>query len=356
MPFIKHKIKYKFLRALALCLALFFVIQPVHAFADGPWVSTWAYSVIDADSGQVLFTQNGDTAYDPASITKIMTLGLACEKAAGNWDISLTVSEEDVMSLNGTGSSHIALRVGEVISLRDALYAVMMVSANDAANTIASYLGGDIEGGVAVMNAKLEELGLVNSHFENPHGLDETNHKVTPNDMAQILSWAIKQEGFLELFTNRETYIMNPTNMQEVTRYFSLDDSQRIGSSQYYTPEILGAKTGYTDVSRYTYAALAEKDGMRLICVTMHSEQKTDRYLDVETILYHAFNNFQRVEIPPMGEPISFDIYGGGGKLGEGSATAEGTSFLLFNGEGAQTVTLNHSVAEEYILGKTYIA
>lgn len=121
---------------LLLCTAL-------SAGAVGPALTTTeAYCIIDADTGLVLAQQNMNEELHPASITKVMTLGLACEKAQGQWDgVKLAVSHEDVYSLAGTDSSHIALQEGEEVPLTDALYATMMASANDGANLLAEYFG-----------------------------------------------------------------------------------------------------------------------------------------------------------------------------------------------------------------------
>ncbi len=336
----------------ALCLSLFAV--PASAAPSG--VTAYSYIMVDAETGQVLFEQNSNTQYDPASITKIMTLGLACEKAQSDWDVSLTVSYEDVASIANTGSSHIALQEGEVISLEDALYAVMMASANDAANVLAAYIGGDIEGGVAAMNAKVAELGLTGTHFDNPHGLTSSTHKVTAADMAEILRWAMEQPGFMELFTNTEMYIMDPTNKQSEERYFSISDSVRIGSSKYYVPEVVGSKTGYTDTSRYTYAALGESDGRSFICVTLHSEEKTDRYNDAKILFDYAFANFTKVEIPASNENFTVAVYGGNAQLGNASVSINGTSMYLYGGTGAEDITCTYEMDEQYIVGGSYQA
>lgn len=330
--------------------------MPLVPVSAAPSVTSLAYVVMDADSGQVLFGQNMDTQYDPASITKIMTAALACEKAQGDWDVELTVTYEDVSSIANTGSSHIALQVGEVISLEDALYAVMMASANDAANVLASYIGGDIDGGVAAMNAKVEELGLENTHFDNPHGLTSDTHYVSAVDMAEILCWAMEQPGFMELFTCNETYIMSSTNLQSDERYFSLSDSVRIGSSKYYVSEVIGSKTGYTDASRYTYASVGQSDGRTFICVVLHSEEKVDRYNDAKTLFEYAFAHFTKVEIAADGQTLAVDVYGGNEKLGEASASATGTSFYLYDGLGAETITCAYEIDDTYIIGAEYHA
>ena len=258
------------------------------AAAVGPALTaTEAYCIIDADTGLVLAQQNMNEELHPASITKVMTLGLACEKAQGKWDnVKLTVSHEDVYSLAGTDSSHIALQEGEEVPLTDALYATMMASANDGANLLAEYFGGgSIEGGVAAMNAQAKELGLEHTHFANPHGISDEDHYTSCYDMAQILRWALTQPGFETLFTRNEMYTMGPTNVQPVTRYFHQQDKMRVGSSRYYIPAILGSKIGYTNIARYSYVCLAEQNSVRLICVTMQSQIKTDKYNDVRTLL-----------------------------------------------------------------------
>ena len=156
----------------AVLLTALAAFAPGAAAAGPALTATEAYCIIDADTGLVLAQQNMNEELHPASITKVMTLGLACEKAQGKWDnVKLTVSHEDVYSLAGTDSSHIALQEGEEVPLTDALYATMMASANDGANLLAEYFGGgSIEGGVAAMNAQAKELGLEHTHFANPHG------------------------------------------------------------------------------------------------------------------------------------------------------------------------------------------
>ena len=262
------------------------------AAAAGPALgATRAYCIIDADTGLVLAQQNMTRAA-PGIHHQGDDAGPCLRKAQGNWDdIKLTVTHEDVYSLAGTDSSHIALREGEEVPLTDALYATQMASANDGANLLAEYVGeGTIADGVAKMNARVEELGLAHTHFANPHGISDEDHYTSCYDMAQILRWALEQPGFEQVFTRNEMYTMEPTNIQPVTRYFSQQDKMRIGSSRYYISSILGSKLGYTNTARYSYACLAEQNGVRLICVTMQSELSTDKYNDVRTLLDYAFS------------------------------------------------------------------
>ena len=344
----------KLTAALCAVLLVLCVCLP-GASAAGPALSaTRAYCIVDADTGLVLAQQNMNEELHPASITKVMTLGLACEKAQGNWDgVKLTVSHEDVYSLAGTDSSHIALREGEEVPLVDALYATQMASANDGANLLAEYFGGGtIEGGVAKMNEQVEELGLAHTHFANPHGISDEDHYTSCYDMAQILRWALEQPGFEDVFTRSEMYTMQPTNVQPVTRYFSQQDKMRIGSSRYHISSILGSKIGYTNTARYSYACLAEQDGVRLICVTMQSELSTDKYNDVRTLLDYAFSTFTNdVELPGGSVTAPLSVVGGGEALGTVTVTDPGVKLLLADGLSAKDVTVSLELPETYVLG-----
>ena len=344
----------KLTAALCAVLLVLCVCLP-GASAAGPALSaTRAYCIVDADTGLVLAQQNMNEELHPASITKVMTLGLACEKAQGNWDgVKLTVTHEDVYSLAGTDSSHIALREGEEVPLVDALYATQMASANDGANLLAEYFGGGtIEGGVAKMNEQVEELGLAHTHFANPHGISDEDHYTSCYDMAQILRWALEQPGFEDVFTRSEMYTMQPTNVQPVTRYFSQQDKMRIGSSRYHISSILGSKIGYTNTARYSYACLAEQNGVRLICVTMQSELSTDKYNDVRTLLDYAFSTFTGyTDLPAQGVTAQLPVTGGGESLGTVTVSDPGVRLLLADGLSAKDVTVSLELPETYVLG-----
>ena len=345
----------KFTAALCTVLLLIGAVLVPGAAAAGPALAnTRAYCIMDADTGLVLAQQNMDEELHPASITKVMTLGLACEKAQGDWDdVKLTVSHEDVYSLAGTDSSHIALREGEEVPLADALYATQMASANDGANLLAEYFGGGtIADGVAAMNAQVEELGLAHTHFSNPHGISDDDHYTSCYDMAQILRWALQQPGFEDLFTRNEMYTMQPTNIQPVTRYFSQQDKIRIGSSRYHIDSVLGSKLGYTNTARYSYVCLAEQNGVRLICVTMQSQIKTDKYNDVRTLLDDAFARYTGyTEIPAQGVTGELEVAGGGSTLGTVTVADPGTKLLLADGLTAADVSVTLELPERYLLG-----
>ncbi len=344
----------KLTAALCAVLLVFCMLVPGAAAAGPALGATRAYCIIDADTGLVLAQQNMNEELHPASITKVMTLGLACEKAQGNWeDTKLTVSHEDVYSLAGTDSSHIALLEGEEVPLTDALYATQMASANDGANLLAEYFGnGTIADGVEKMNAKVKELGLAHTHFSNPHGISDEDHYTSCYDMAQILRWALEQPGFEQVFTRNEMYTMDPTNIQPVTRYFSQQDKLRIGSSRYHITSVKGSKLGYTNTARYSYACLAEQNGVRLICVTMQSELSTDKYNDVRTLLDYAFSTFTGyTDLPARGMTAQLPVMGGGGSLGTVTVSDPGVRLLLADGLTAEDVDVALELPETYLLG-----
>ena len=228
-----------------------------------------------------------------------------------------------------------------------------MASANDGANLLAEYFGGGtIADGVEKMNAKVKELGLVHTHFSNPHGISDEDHYTSCYDMAQILRWALEQPGFEQVFTRNEMYTMDPTNIQPVTRYFSQQDKLRIGSSRYHITSVKGSKLGYTNTARYSYACLAEQNGVRLICVTMQSELSTDKYNDVRTLLDYAFSTFTGyTDLPARGVTAQLPVMGGGGSLGTVTVSDPGVRLLLADGLTAEDVEVALELPETYLLG-----
>ena len=197
-----------------------------------------------------------------------------------------------------------------------------------------------------------KELGLEHTHFANPHGISDEDHYTSCYDMAQILRWALTQPGFETLFTRNEMYTMGPTNVQPVTRYFHQQDKMRVGSSRYYIPAILGSKIGYTNIARYSYVCLAEQNGVRLICVTMQSEMKTDKYNDVRTLLDYAFARYTGyTDLPSQGLTGEVEVVGGGGTLGKVTVTDPGVRLLLADGVTAGDVSASLELPERYLLG-----
>ena len=219
----------------------------------------------------------------PASITKIMTALLALEH--GNLSDTNTMSYDAVHSL-ARGSSHIALVTDEILTLEQALYALALESANDAANGIAEHIGGSMENFAAMMTDRAKQAGALHTNFANAHGLNDANHYTTAYDMARITMAALEQPLFTEIF-GASIYEMPPTNKQPEARTFHCTNAMMIGKYKY--DGIVAAKTGYTNPSLYTLVTVAERDGRTLIAVVMKSPAKQDRWEDTTALLDYGF-------------------------------------------------------------------
>lgn len=279
-----------------------------------------AYVVVDAQTGEVLAEKNMNKREYPASITKIMTIALALERA--NLDDKLTMSEQAVNSV-ARSTSHIALSPGEVITLRDAIMGALLPSANDAANGIAEYIGGSLEMFPVMMNAKAEKVGALNTHFVNANGLEDENHYTTAYDMAMITKYALTVKNFREMFGTTE-YYMNPTNTQPEQRHFGTQHHMIVTSSYQYDGA-WGGKLGWTNQANHTAVTVAKRGDVELICVVMNSKNKWEKYKDTRKLFDYCFNNLQKVTVPAgtiRGKTIPIIE----GKNEVGSATVSGIS------------------------------
>ncbi|NLP36256.1 MAG: D-alanyl-D-alanine carboxypeptidase [Firmicutes bacterium] len=264
-----------------------------------PNLSSDAAVLMDAKTGQILFAKNMQKRKHPASITKIMTALLALER--GSLDDTVELSHEAVFSLE-RNSSHIALDEGERITLQQALYALAVASANDAANGIAEYLGGDCTQFAKLMNQRARELGALNTNFINAHGLPDENHYTTAYDMAQIMQHAIKSPLFCRIFTTTR-YEMPPTNKQQEIRYLNNGNPLLKGKSAY--EGIVATKKGWTVDSNHTLVAAAQKGERLLIVVVLDNPSVKDLCTDVTTLLDYGFNHFRKVAFPVTDEMIA---------------------------------------------------
>lgn len=328
------------------------------AFAEDalPQVPCEAYIVMDADSGQVLMEHNADEVLFPASITKIMTMGLAIEKAAGDWNQPVTISYDAVHQLEA-GSDHVALMEGEVIRVEDLLYATAMPSANDAANALAQFFGADgtIQSGVDAMNQKAAELGLEHTHYMNPHGLHDDNHYTTARDMAKITRWALGLEGFKTVFGRNEPWYIQPTNKQPLERPCRHTDLMRI-NTKYYEPYIKGSKTGFTNQAQRTFVNYAEQGDLRVISVELGCPTNEARYAAAKMLLDYTFEHFHRVTIPAPQENFAVDLVGGGSSLGKVTVKAPEITAILHDSFSPNDVTADYSIPDQYVLGRPFSA
>ncbi|MBP3873588.1 MAG: D-alanyl-D-alanine carboxypeptidase, partial [Lachnospiraceae bacterium] len=262
----------------------------VAGWPEGQAIQAAAGVVLDMDTGAFLYSKNCDRKLYPASITKIMTCLLTLENA----DLDAVMTCSPIVYELDENASNTGLSEGEQMSIRDALYTLMLESANDTANALAEYVGGSMEGFAQMMNAKAESLGCTGTHFSNPSGLHADDHYTTAHDMALIAQAAYANETFRTICGTVE-YEVPPTNMYEETRYLSNHHQMLKGDTDYYTSWCTGGKTGFTQMAWNTLVTYGERDGKRLVCVLLHGNGADQNYLETIDLLNYGFNNFQHV-------------------------------------------------------------
>lgn len=241
--------------------------------------------VMCAETGQVLYAKNPDEQLYPASITKILT-GMVALKY-GDLDEIITMSRTAYRSVP-RDSAHIDLKTGEKLVMRDAMYALSLVSANDAAACIAEAVGGSIPAFADMMNEEAQAAGAVNSHFNNPHGLPDENHYTTARDMALITRRAIETPGFLEIFSTLE-YTMAPTSRK---KEMPLTSRNQFTDGLLECPGLLFSKTGWTLSAQGTLVTAARQGDVTLIAVVMKSPELEQKYADTQALFDYAFGSF----------------------------------------------------------------
>ena len=240
--------------------------------------------LVDGGTGQVLFEKDMYRRMYPASITKIMTALLALEN--GKLDDVITMTRDAVFSI-GRDTSHIALDTDERLTLEEALYAMALASANDAANGIAELIGGTMDGFASMMNGRAKEAGALGTNFTNAHGLFDENHYTTAYDMARITMAAIKSPVFTKIFSTL-IYEMPPTNKQREVRTFRCTNAMLTGKYKY--EGVIAAKTGWINQSGNTLVTAARRNGRTLIAVVMQSAGKNDACEDTTALLDYGFS------------------------------------------------------------------
>ncbi len=252
-----------------------------------------AAALIDVTSGRILFSQHGDEPLKIASLTKIMTAIVAIEQ--GRLDDKVSVS---VRAAGKEGSS-LYLKAGEKMTLRNLLYGMMLRSGNDAAVAIAEHVGGSVEGFAYLMNKKAEELGLANSHFANPHGLDQPDHYMSANDLAKLSAYSLSNPEFNKIV---ETRVKKAPNPHESWDYKWVNKNKML--TMYEGAD--GVKTGYTKQALRTLVSSATRDGQQLAAVTLNDGNDWN---DHQALLDYGFRHFPLQEIVRKGQHIEGTLF-----------------------------------------------
>ncbi|MGE5553178.1 MAG: D-alanyl-D-alanine carboxypeptidase family protein [Betaproteobacteria bacterium] len=251
--------------------------------------------LIEAGSGKTLFAHNADRKQPIASLTKIMTLTLALE-ALRDGKVKLADMVSGSALAKSMGGTQIWLEEGEQFTFKDMLYAVGVGSANDCAVALAEYLGGSFEGFVAAMNRKAKELGLKNTHFANPTGLDDEDNYSTAADLAMLCRYAVALPMFLDLSSTWEYWVRKGTPKEVWLTTFN--------KLLKFYPGYDGIKTGFTDRAGYCLASTAKRGGLRLIAVVLGEPTPQARSADVTKLLDYGFRLYEAVEVAKAGTVV----------------------------------------------------
>lgn len=252
--------------------------------------------LIDASTGQILFEKNAHEKLAPASMTKIMSMLIiveSIEKGIINWDDMVTASA----NASGMGGSQILLETGEQMKVEDMFKGIAVASGNDAVVALAEAIAGTTDEFVKMMNDKVKELGLTDTNFKNPHGLDDANHYSSAYDMAMIAKELVKHEKVLEFTSIYEDYLRKGTSKE-----FWLVNTNKL--VRFYNG-VDGLKTGYTTEAGYCLTATAKKNDMRLISVVMGESSNGLRNTETQSMLDYGFAQYKSTELVKKGDAVT---------------------------------------------------
>ncbi len=267
-----------------------------YGISDVPDISAGAAILIDSSSEKIIYSKNESEKMYPASTTKILTAILTIENC--NLDDVVTVPYEAISSIP-SGYSVAALQVGEQLTVEQLLQVMLIHSANDAANVLAYHVSGSIDAFANLMNQKVEELGLTNTHFTNPSGMHNENHYTTAYDLAIIMKYCMKNTTFRKLSSLKYCTIPATNKYDQrvynTTNELLIYDNRDVQSNYYYKYAIAG-KTGYTTEAKNCLVSVSNKDDLELICVVLsaglYPNNLSAKFVDTKTIFNYGYNNY----------------------------------------------------------------
>ena len=260
------------------------------SFANEISINSRAGILVEVSTGRIIYEKRSTEKMWPASTTKIMTAILVLENC--NLDDMVTVTETAISNIP-SGYVICDLQIGEEISVKDLLNALMIKSANDAAYVLAEHVGGSVNDFAYMMNQKAKELGCTSTHFVNPNGIHNENHYSTAYDLYLIAKYAMKNETFRNLVSTTE-YTLPITNKysNEDRSFRTTNDLINPDSSNYYKNAI-GIKTGYTSQAGNCLVSESSRDGLEFISVVLNG----DRFTDSKKLFDYAYDNFTLTKI-----------------------------------------------------------
>lgn len=288
-----------FRRGLALLCAGLLVVSPLPALAlEVEEVTAPTAVLMDAATGTVLFEKNPHEQRACASVTKVMTLLLVFE-ALDSGKIALTDEVTASAHAAGMGGSDIWLETGEVMTVDELIRATVIMSANDAAVALAEYVSGTEDDFVRAMNEKAAALGMNDTTFKNPNGLDEDGHLTSAYDVALMSRELLTHKGIFDYTTRWIDYLRdNKTQLVNTNKLIKT------------YPGITGLKTGTTGAAGSCISATAERDGLSLIAVVLGASSTDERFGAAATLLDYGFANFAAAT-PTLPELAAIPVTGG---------------------------------------------
>lgn len=259
-------------------------------------ITAGAALLMDSSTNKILYSKNPDEKMYPASTTKILTSILAIEHCNLNDIVSVPY---EAISIVPSGYSIASLQAGEQLTVEQLLQLSLVQSANDAANVLAFHISGSIDGFAMLMNSKIEELGLTNTHFTNPSGKHDENHYTTAHDLALIMQYCMKNETFRNMAGLK--YCKIPATNKYEERVFTNTNEMLVVnnnnvSSNYYYKYLIAGKTGFTSQAKNCLVAVANKDGLELISVILsvglYPNNLSGRFLETKELLNYGYNNY----------------------------------------------------------------
>lgn len=303
----KLHVKNFFILSFLIITVLFTNLNIVYATdndADAPEITSGAAVLIDNKTNRVLYDKNANERMFPASTTKIMTAILVLENC--DLDETVTASYDALMSIP-EGYVTAEIQGEEQFTVEQLLEMLLVLSANDAANVLAEYVGGSIQSFVSMMNTKVNELGLTNTHFTNPYGLQEDNHYTTAYDLAEIMQYCIQNDDFRRIAGSVSCSIP-ATNKSGVRSYTSTNQLILPDSPNYYSYVTVG-KTGFTTEAGRCLVSCAYRNDIELTCVILGGILSDDgissRFIDSISLYEYGFNHFSLKNIANPGDIIT---------------------------------------------------
>ena len=253
--------------------------------------------LVDLDTDTILYKRYMDVAIRPASMTKMMTLLVAWEQTKDRQNELVTLTKEMIEVPEGSSSAN--LNAGDVISIYDLFYGMMLPSGNDAAKALAYIVSGNEDNFALLMNDKAKELGMNKSSFKNAHGFDEDGHYTTPYDLALLSEVLCENAELLKIFSSYKytmtIYPKGDMNAPSKQTVYNTNDMLNRNSKNYF-PGFQGIKTGFTKLAGNCLSGYYEKDGRRLVAIVANCEP-TMRDVDMKTLILYGLNNFDTLNL-----------------------------------------------------------